>query len=437
MGGSEPVKKSIPPSRQHPHILLQEFLFAFRNTPDFLAVLIVFVVLGWSVAPFSRRSPLTIFMSDPGADRDRISRLIQTARKHLTSGSSLESRGGSGAIGQNELSLALEQHVRESSLAEGTDPKFVAAEVLSYVKGVLDRTAEGKTSSALSDEEWASLEAIVQVTGRPALRYKDGQVEMPNDTGENEHWAVLIATARTNINRVSGSVGRVCRKVRGRDELVGTAWRIGETLVVTNRHVAARLVSKPTDPISSWKLDSSKVPRVSFDRNPAAEFAVNKIAYCSPEAIDLAVLALDCAEKTPPPPLAIDWVRESIGVEISDSGEERPRFKGKEIYVIGHPYRQGGSTSIAKVFGSADGSKRCSPGYVTSVEGTHLEHDCSTLGGNSGSCVLTTGAHSVVGLHSGSRDVDAWSAMGSANVALAFSRLGDRVATGILRSGRV
>jgi len=376
-------------------------------------------------------------MPDLGSDRNRVARLIQTARTLLTYDGSLESRGGSAPIDQNQLSLALEQHIRESNLVEDSDPKLVAAEVLSHVESALNKSTEGDTSSRLSDEEWASLEAIVQVTGRPALRYKDGLVETPNDTGENQHWAVLIATTRTSINRVSRSVGRVSRKGRSSDELVGTAWRIGDTLVVTNRHVVARLVLRPSDPVASWKLDDGKKPRLRFDPQEAADFAVSKIVYCSPEeAIDLAVLDLDCTESAPPPPLAIDWEPESVGVEIMDPGEEKPRFKGKEIYVVGHPYRQVGSNAIAKVFGSADGSKRCSPGYVTFIDRSDFGHDCSTLGGNSGSCVLTTGIHAVVGLHSGSLEVDAWSGQGSANVALAFSRLGNAAATEILRSGR-
>jgi hypothetical protein len=177
---------------------------------------------------------------------------------------------------------------------------------------------------------------------------------------------------------------------------------------------------------------------VCFDPTGVQGFSVNKIAYCSPEeAIDLAILQLDFGGNTPPPPLGLDWAPDSIGVEILESGEEKPKFKGKEIYVVGHPYRQVASNVIAKVFGSADGSKRFSPGYVTSIEGPHLEHDCSTLGGNSGSCVLSAGRHAVVGLHSGSRDVDACSAKGSANVALAFSRLSGSPAIEILRSGRV
>lgn len=379
-----------------------------------------------------------ILMSNLHDDHIRISRLMQTAKTLLSAGGTLESSGGIEPISQDRISTALEQHVAENHAVGDTNPKLVAAEVLSNVKSALAKSAGGASFSTLTDAEWGSLEAIVQVTGRPALRYKDGKVEMPNDTGENQGWAVLIATARANINRVSRSVGRVSRKGRSStDELVGTAWRIGDTLVVTNRHVAKTLVLRPADPVLSWMLDAAKKPQVNFEPAGDTRFAVSDIAFCAPEEdIDLAIMRLDCTASFPPPPLSIDWEPESIGQDVS-GGEGEPRFKGKQIYVVGHPYRTPGSSAIAKVFGSADGSKRCSPGLVTAITGHYLEHDCSTLGGNSGSCVLTTDRHAVVGLHAGGLEVEEASGRGRANVALALSQLGDGPATSILRSGKV
>jgi V8-like Glu-specific endopeptidase len=66
-----------------------------------------------------------------------------------------------------------------------------------------------------------------------------------------------------------------------------------------------------------------------------------------------------------------------------------------------------------------------------------LEHDCSTLGGNSGSCVLTCDMHTGVGLHFGGRNVDDLTGRGEANLAVALSLLGEHPAAEILRRGRV
>ena len=166
-------------------------------------------------------------------------------------------------------------------------------------------------------------------------------------------------------------------------------------------------------------------------------FYVSDIAYCAPEEDIRSGHHASGLHSALRLLLAIDWEPESIGQDVSHNEEGRPRFKGREIYVIGHPYRQVGSGAIAQVFGCADGSKRCSPGFVTAITGTCLEHDCSTLGGNSGSCVLTTDRHAAVGLHSGGLEVDERSGRGSANLALALSQLGGGPAAAILRSGKV
>ncbi len=379
-------------------------------------------------------------MPNQQADHVHLSRLIQTAQDLLNKGGTLESRGGVSPIDLERISAAVEQRVGEITVGEDTSPRAVAAEVLSNAKSALAKAAAGASASILTDPEWASLEAIIQVTGRPALRYKHGQVEMPNDVGENQHWGVLIATARNKINRASASVGRVSSKQpTGAEVLIGTAWRIGDTLVVTNRHVVACLVLRAGDPVPSWKLDSTRQPRVEFgpSGDSAPGFAVSEIAYCAPEKdVDLAIMRLECGVP-PPPPLTIDWSPQSLGRDTSATDGGRPQFKGKEIYVVGHPYRQLSSDPIVRVFGTADGSKRFSPGFVTAIAGAYLEHDCSTLGGNSGSCVLTTGRHAVVGLHFAGLEVDGRSGRGRANLALALSQLGDGPATSILRSGKV
>jgi hypothetical protein len=46
--------------------------------------------------------------------------------------------------------------------------------------------------------------------------------------------------------------------------------------------------------------------------------------------------------------------------------------------------------------------KRLAPGYLTSEDQNgSFSHDCTTLGGNSGSCVIDVETGSVIGLHWG------------------------------------
>jgi hypothetical protein len=374
-------------------------------------------------------------------------RLVNLARTLLTKGGTLESTAASGPIDHAKLSAAMEQHIRRSTRTflepDSATVRVAAEEVLENAQKAIRRVEGGGSPSNLSDVEYASLEAIVQVTGRPAMRYLDGSVEMPpSELGENGRWRVLVATARSKINGVSASVGRVARNGGSQIEIEGTAWRLGQDLVVTNRHVVQTLVENPSDAVPSWRINQSARPNIDFaaTENPAKphRFRVQELAYCAPEqSLDLAVLRLTPGDAQLPAPLKIDFDPHSAG--RSTGPEYVPQFQGAQIYVVGHPYRALSSSLSASVFGVADGTKRWSPGLVVSVQKGNfsLEHDCSTLGGNSGSCVFTTRGHSVIGLHMGGIGVDETTSRGTANRALAFSLLGANRAADILRDGKV
>ncbi|TFW57809.1 hypothetical protein CT676_27795 [Bradyrhizobium sp. MOS001] len=54
---------------------------------------------------------------------------------------------------------------------------------------------------------------------------------------------------------------------------------------------------------------------------------------------------------------------------------------------------------MAKVFGNVFDKKRFAPGFVTGFEADALTHDCTTLGGNSGSAVLDLRTGDAAALH--------------------------------------
>jgi hypothetical protein len=367
-----------------------------------------------------------------------VQRLVGTARSLLAKGGALQSTLGGERIEGGALKEALEQHLLEVD-ARLADPagrlsplsvKAAAAEVLSHAESALDRVAGGQSAANLSDLEVASLEAIVRVTGRPAMRFTNGRIEMPaSGLGDNDRWRVLVATARAKINDAAAAVGRVALDRPGESpELIGTAWRLWADLVVTNRHVAQALVRDPAAPCPVWRIDPARRSFVDFastDGAPAPlRFSITELVYCAPEVpVDLAVLRLDSGGAALPTALSLGG--------SADVGDE--------IYVIGHPYRRLASTASRAVFGDADGLKRCSPGLVTRLdpETNAFEHDCSTLGGNSGSCVLTVAGHTVAGLHYAGLFVNPVTGTGSANVALDLSRLGAHPAAELLRTGTI
>lgn len=387
--------------------------------------------------------------TDPANDADRetvaVDRVVSLARSLLTKGGTLESTHSDEAIDRSELSLALEQHVLHNLPDSSIIAKTAAATGLANVESALSKTFGGASPSSLTDLEVASLEAIIEVTGRPAMRYANGKVEMPANLGQNGRWRVLVVTARHEIQRASASVGRIMVKgISGSPENVGTGWRLGEDLIVTNRHVA-RLIAenKDADP-ALLKLDGAKDPFIDFAATDNSEgskrFSLSSIAYCAAEPlVDLALLRVGSGVADLPESLVLDWKIESAGRDIPGAEGAITTFKGKEVYVVGHPFKQRRSEAIASVFGTADGLKRWSPGIVLRIETGNpiLQHDCSTLGGNSGSCVFTAGQHKVIGIHMGGVEVDELTDRGLANLAVAFARLDPHPAAKILRDGIV
>jgi trypsin-like peptidase len=377
-------------------------------------------------------------------------RALSLARTLLTKGGALESTDSGEAIDRTRLAEALERRI-EVNLASGSPPpsltaKAAATEALTNAESALNKTAGGASPSNLTDLEITGLEAIIEVLGRPAMSYSNGQVQMPpSDLGENDRWRVLIATARSKINRASAAVGRITITGNtGITEHIGTGWRAGDDLLVTNRHVVRTLVENPDASPPTWTIDVAKRPVIDFtatyNTSTTQRVEIADLVFCAEETyVDLAFLRLATDTAALPASLPVDWNPEAVGSELAMADGESPVFRGNEVYLVGHPYRQQPSELIMAVIGAIDGSKRWSPGLITRMdpELPMIEHDCSTLGGNSGSCVLTTVSHAVVGIHIGGLNVDDLTGRGSANLALAFSRLDAHRAIDILRMGRI
>jgi hypothetical protein len=361
---------------------------------------------------------------------DGAGRLVGMAGALLRGGGSHESgRGGSGPIDDARLVAALERALAMSAPAAaasaaspaGTVTPVAALAARTIVRearqALADASARGSASD-LTDLQYASLEAIVHVIGRPAVRYSNGRIQAPpSDLGENERWTVIIAEARSTINRVSAAVGRVAladaEDARG---LLGTAWRAGADLVVTNRHVAAHLVVDAAVDPGQWTLNAARPAVIDFaatDGTPQpSAFRISALVRCAREDdVDVAVLRLATGAAQLPEALTI----EAGTVPAA----------GSEVYVVGHPFRSTNSAATEMVFNAADGRKRWSPGIVTRSAATSslVEHDCSTLGGNSGSCLFDVATHRVLGIHVGGRGVNDITSRGEANVAVAFGRL--------------
>ncbi|MBA3563767.1 MAG: trypsin-like peptidase domain-containing protein [Gammaproteobacteria bacterium] len=98
------------------------------------------------------------------------------------------------------------------------------------------------------------------------------------------------------------------------------------------------------------------------------------------------------------------------------------------IAVIGYPSKEGSRLSefmsevVERIFGDHFGVKRLSPGKILRVENQYFTHDCSTLGGNSGSALVDAQTGRAVGLHYGG-DGENFAVTGLVNSSPSVSRM--------------
>ncbi|MDT7603383.1 MAG: serine protease Do [Acidobacteriota bacterium] len=165
---------------------------------------------------------------------------------------------------------------------------------------------------------------------------------------------------------------------------VGTGWLVSDGVLVTNKHVLDHL-SKGTGVLEKGQA----VVRFKFESGaPDEEEPVNITGVIAVhDELDIALLAVEKQKFTKTrKPLAI---------------EAKPVEAGHPVVAIGYPFDDSKRNPlfISAIFEGKFGVKRAAPGEVSERGEQTIFHDCSTLGGNSGSPILSMKTARVVGLH--------------------------------------
>lgn len=228
---------------------------------------------------------------------------------------------------------------------------------------------------------------------RPALLVRNNTFEQPESTT----WRSLLNAHRPKIDAAIRSVGRL--ELRGHPTFpyVGTAWMIAERIAITNRHVASTFAAKKgaSFPLLKNPLGRQIEALVDFreeDRVATSnEIRIEKVLHISEPGDQNPDLALVQLEKNGPLPDPIPLFNGNVQ-------------KGLAVAVIGYPANdpRNPAAAVADVFGRVFEVKRLSPGMVTAnPKGFLINHDASTLGGNSGSVLVHVETGQAVGLHFG------------------------------------
>ncbi|ANL33941.1 phospholipase D-like domain-containing protein [Rhizobium phaseoli] len=268
---------------------------------------------------------------------------------------------------------------------------------------------------------------ILTAEARPVMRIRDNSVtDEFVGAPSSELWRDVVNRAASALNSVIPAVGRI-ELTNATQAWVGTGWMIDEDIIVTNRHVAGEF-SRPDgqggfvfrrglyDGFISSDIDFiEEEDRADRDEHPVAEV----ILIC--DDYDVAFLRVRQAQGRGPLPKFI---------ELADVVEQ-----DMTIVAIGYPARDpsiADQNLVKKIFGDVYEKKRLAPGKIRAVSDEILQHDCSTLGGNSGSVLIDLESGKAVGLHYGGYFDD------SSNVAVPAAKLKELLAKakGIVRAPR-
>ena len=237
--------------------------------------------------------------------------------------------------------------------------------------------------------------------GRPVLPIKgDKVVREPAfiEPPDGELMVQRLLDAASVINPIIPLVGRIDVANFPRNaSFLGTGWLIEPEIVVTNSHVAELIGRRdgrsftflpgrfgdPMEVSVNWKRE--------MDSSDSLATPIESIIFIeSRQKADIAFLKIKRRS---------DGTRQDRIVLA-----ETDAAAGTPVAVVGYPAQAGEDVIpdqawMQRVFGGRYDVKRAAPGMVTPNSRGWATHDCTTLGGNSGSAVISLATGEAVALH--------------------------------------
>jgi|GEM_PF-1355036 len=283
----------------------------------------------------------------------------------------------------------------EGDAGADADPEVAAQ--LELAKGAASKLSDA--GAHLSAEEIQAMHAFVHLVARPSLAVVDGRAP-----GIPVPWRAL-ASAHAFVARRLNGVGRLDRHD---GKSCGTGWFVTPELMVTNRHVVAALLDIPL--YGNWKGEladardaANETWKANPDVRPVWDPGDNPPTEAGPRGRITEIVGLHPVHDLAL--LHIAGVPDAEDRVLHIAGEAPDPVDGAEIYVPGYPVVGDGlglHPALVKIlFGGTSATiiKRLAPGRLTKLDGLYLRHDATTLGGSSGSPMLSLTSHRVVGLH--------------------------------------
>lgn len=294
---------------------------------------------------------------------------------------------------QNDRRIAedLESRIvqNESTLPTEPDPTSLTAADVEAVRKV-------ERGEALSEQEQIRLEAVVLPDLRPAF-----DIEADSFPPLPENWSRLNDRKSTLTPLIKG-VGRVDLTGHPSLTIAGTASVVASDLLMTNRHVAEHFADA-----SGAELRFKPGMSASIDLKQEVGNTSSIVLQVVAPAVILHTWDIALLRVTGFP----------TGVTpLPFSADAPAAVDGRLAAVVGYPLMDDSSSILdqIRIFRGVFFKKRLMPGTLRGFRtiesfGTPvsaLMHDCTTLGGNSGSPVLDVESGAVAGIHFAGKFLD-------------------------------
>ena len=260
------------------------------------------------------------------------------------------------------------------------------------------------------------LESIVLRMGRPVLAIQEDQVQINLDDAESATWRTRLKDVRSNLEVPIRAVGKVFVKGHPSFTWIGTGWMLRHDILVTNRHVANEF-ARMGDAQFQFSIGVSGQPMSAdidfleeIGNSNSRAFNISSILWVEPHGgPDLAFLKVSGTKL--PTPIRLSEIAVPPDLQVA---------------AIGYPARDSRIPEqdfMLQLFGNVFDKKRFAPGQVMSKDAGIVRHDCSTLGGNSGSALIDLGSGNAIGIHFAGRFLEANYAVASDRIAESLHRV--------------
>lgn len=286
----------------------------------------------------------------------------------------------------------------ENKFGNATFPEFGATAIIGNNDKVDFKKLGEQLASGNPDLNQVQ-EAIIEIVGRPVLEIKDDSFDI--NEPDLDYWKDILKQNEKGLKRIIPSVGRI--ELEGHPSLdwVGTGWLFRDDYIITNRHVAHEFARQQGESFVFKRnfLDKAYTCSIDFKEelgNLASKvYHIGKVLHIEPDTgYDLAILQ-------------IIWDDSNAKFESLELADKV--VIDKTIATIGYPARDSRTTipeEQARIFSELFNKKRLAVGEIDYVDPDNrfMVHDCTTLGGNSGSPVIDIETQKVYGLHFAGRE---------------------------------